>query len=314
MKTQLFQSISDVINKIGFGLQKHSPEICVIGGVVGLIGAGIWACVSTTKLDPILKKHEDELRELKADIDTFHLEDEGVNCKKEIAKVYVHTGLQFVKLYAPPIALAAVSTGSILTSHGIMKRRNLALATAVSTVTKSFKEYRKRVVDKFGEEVDTELRYGVREVEVEEEIEDAKGKKKTVKKKVKAADANLSDFAVLFDKNSCEYSGNQERDLTFLAIQERYFNQRLIATGHLFMNEVFDDLGLPRTKTGQVLGWIYDPEDVNHPGDNYVKLGARVIKQETIKDGIRAFENVIVIDPNVDGDILNSNKIERVLK
>ena len=44
---------------------------------------------------------------------------------------------------------------------------------------------------------------------------------------------------------------------TFLENQRRWFNDRLGVRGHFFLNEVYDNLGVERTRQGAVAGWLF---------------------------------------------------------
>ena len=89
----------------------------------------------------------------------------------------------------------------------------------------------------------------------------------------------------------------------FLKDQQRYANDILKSKGHLFLNEVYDMLSIPRTKAGQVVGWIYDEK---HPvGDNFVDFGIYDIYNERARDFVNGYERTILLDFNVDGNILD---------
>ena len=306
---QLSKAFNGVISKVGFTFKKHSPEILVASGIAGLVGSAVWACINTQKLDNVQHRHKDSIELLEDDVDRGDISEE--DAKKEATKIYVHTSLSIAKLYGPPIALGVLSITSILASYGILHKRNVALAAAVSTLTQTFQDYRNRVIDKYGKDIDSELRFGTHEETVEEKITDENGKTKTLKKKIQVVDENFegSEFAVIFDGKSREYNKNLEVSLAFLHLQERIANNMLITHGHLFWNEMLDKLDLPRTVAGQVCGWIFDPMDPRHDGDNYVKFNTQVLNRRT-ENG---YEQIIVIDPNVDGNIIESNKIERAL-
>ena len=310
MKMNLGKVASTMLHKVGFSLKKHSPEILVISGIAGLIGSSVWACFNTRKLDEIIATRDTVLFTLDNDPETADMAEEDI--AKEAAKIHVYTGLQIVKTYAPPIALAVLSSTAILASYGILRKRNVALTAAVGTLTQTLQEYRDRVVEKYGPDVDKELRFGTKEETIEETVTDENGKTKTVKKKEQVVDESFgeSEFAVIFDKRSREFNKNIEVSLAFLTLIERTANSRLTTHGHLFWNEVLDDLGLPRTVAGQVCGWLYDPSDKDHEGDNYIKFNTQIVNRRT-ENG---YEKIIVLDPNVDGDILHSKKIGRVLE
>lgn len=307
---QLATTMKTIISKAGFALKKHSPEVLVITGVTGLIGSAVWACINTRKLDNVVATHKASMEALESDMAAGEIEEENV--PKEAARINVTTGLKVVKLYAPPIALATVSVVSILASYGILHKRNVALTAAVGTLTQTFQEYRNRVIEKYGKDTDEELRFGTHEETMETEITDENGKKKTIKEKVKVVDKGFdgSEFAVVFDNRSREYNKNTEVSLAFLHLIERTANSKLVTHGHLFWNEVLDELDLPRTVAGQVCGWLFDPSDPRHEGDNYVNFNTHIVNRRT-ENG---YEKLIVLDPNLDGDILHNNKIGKVLE
>lgn len=310
MKNELMKSVGKTVgktfHKIGFGLRKHSPEILIVVGVAGTVISAVMACKATTKIGDILDKS-------KEDIDTIH------NCandttlteqytqedsKKDLAIVYIQTGVKIAKLYAPAVILGALSITSILASNNILRKRNVALAAAYSAVDKGFKEYRSRVVERFGEEVDKELKYNIKAKKMEETVIDENGKEITVEKEVKIGGPNTaSPYARFFDESCSAWEKNSEYNLMFLRAQEQYANDKLIANGYLFLNEVYDMLGIPRTKAGQIVGWVYDKE--NPLGDNYVDFGIYDINKEKSRDFVNGYERCILLDFNVDGDILD---------
>ena len=218
--------------------------------------------------------------------------------------VYARTGLQLVKLYAPAVSLGVLSVASILSSNNIMRKRNVALAAAYTTVDRSFKEYRNRVVDRFGEELDKELKYNLKNAEVEETVVDEKGKEKTVKKTVSVANPNeYSEYARFYEDGCNGWMKDAEHNLWYLKQQQNYANDLLRTRGYLFLNEVYDMLGIPRTRAGQVVGWFYDEKDPSH--DNFVDFGIFDITKEGSRDFVNGYERSILLDFNVDGMILD---------
>ena len=110
-----------------------------------------------------------------------------------------------------------------------------------------------------------------------------------------------SRYARIFDQNSRYWCKDREGCLTFLKLQEEYTNGILKSRGHIFLNEVYDMLGLPRSKEGQVIGWVYKKD--NPIGDNYVDYGLEELYDRGVfKDDSEA---PIVLDFNVDGMIWN---------
>ena len=304
---QLTTNATRALHKVGFQLKKHSPEILVVTGVVGTVVSAVMACKATTKVSTILEK-------TKSNVDTIH---ECVNnpelteeytvedSKKDLAIVYAQTGLEFAKLYGPSVVLGAASITSILVGHNILRKRNLALAAAYQVVDTGFKQYRSRVVERFGEQMDKELRYDIKAKEVEETVVDKKGKEKTVTKTVEVANpvAAQSPYTICFDETCTGWQRDAEANKFFLLRQQDYANEKLKARGYLFLNEVYDMVGARRSKAGQVVGWIYD--ESNPIGDNYVDFGIFDIRSEDARNFVNGLEKSIWLSFNVDGDILN---------
>ena len=309
-KTELMNMLTRKIHKVGFELKKHSPEILVVAGVVGTVATTVVACKATTKAGDILEEFHSNMDDINKVVEMGKEEYTEDVMKKDIAIVYVQTGVKFAKLYAPSVVLGALSIASILSGHNILRKRNVALAAAYATIDKSFKEYRGRVVERFGKELDHELRYNIKAKEFEEVQTDDKGKEKVVKNTVQVSELNeISDYAKFFDEGCNGWTKDPEANLLFLKKQQTYANNRLKANGYLFLNEVYEMLGIPRTKAGQVVGWIYDEK--NPVGDNYVDFGIYDTNKNSNwananKDFVNGYERSILLDFNVDGNILNN--------
>lgn len=303
--------IKKIINQAGLKIKKYSPEILMVAGIVGTVTAAVTACKATLKVKDVMSEKE----ELQNDIHKY-LENPDVNyteedSKEDLTKVYAQTGVKLIKLYAPSVVLGGVSIASIVMGQKILKKRNIALAAAYTAIDKGFKKYRANVVERFGERVDKELRYNIKAKEVEKKITDKNGKEKTVKEIQYDIEGNplenISEFARFFDEaTSTEHHKDAEYNLMFLRRQQDYANEVLKAKGHLFLNDVYEMLGIPKTKAGQVVGWIYDEKNPN--GDNFVDFGIyRLSGNEVYDERKRAFvngyERNILLDFNVDGPI-----------
>jgi len=298
-KTEILKSVNGVTSKAVMKLKKHSPEILVVAGIAGTVVSAVLACKATTKVAEILD-------ETKGTLDTIHegMETGAINGqeytnedgKKDTVVVYAQTGMKLAKLYGPAIILGTLSITSILASNNILRKRNVALGAAYAAIDKSFKEYRGRVIERFGEQVDTELKYGIKAKKFEEiEVDPETGKEKKVKKTVMVADPNLqSDYAVYFDSKSRNYETNPDYNRMFLKAQQAFANDKLQTRGHLFLNEVLDDLDLPRTPAGQIVGWTKDGPD------GYVNFRIVEVERET-EDG--RHEPALLLDFNVEGNV-----------
>lgn len=302
MKSNLLTSIKRTTKIAGLKIKKYSPQIMVVTGCIGAVGAAVLACKETLRLEETLDECKNELGAVKA-LDGKVSEKEY---KKELTAQTVKNAVIIGKLYAPSVALGVTSVGLILGANGIMQKRNASLAAAYATVDCMYKRYRKNVVDTFGAEVDQDMRFGVKREKIQTEVTDEKGKTKKVDKVIDVVDdPNLyGDYARFFDSSCMEWSDNPEYNMMFLKSVQSHCNNLLIANGYLFLNDVYKALGMQPSVAGQSVGWIYDEN--NPVGDNYVDFGLFDKTNAATRRFVNNMENVVLLDFNVDGDILNS--------
>ncbi len=304
-KLAIVESLTRTANKVGFKLQKHSPEILVVAGIVGAVTSAVMACKATTKLSEITeesKAHLEAIHDAMDNPETMpngdYSEEDG---KKDLTIVYAQTAGKIIKLYAPSIILGTLSIGAILTSNNMLRKRNMALATAYAAVDKSFKEYRSRVVERFGEELDRELKYNIRREQVEETVVDENGEEKTVTKELEVVDSSaISEFARFYDDGCLGWTKDPEMNLMFLRRQQDAANDRLKDKGFLFLNEVYEMLGIQRSRAGQSFGWVYDKNN-----EYKIDFGIYDTHKPANRDFVNGYERTILLDFNVDGNILN---------
>ena len=274
----LLQNINNRMGMTGLKVKAAAPEILVVGGVIGVIGATVMACRATLKAEEIIDDTKEKLDKIgqayeeynpdvidpECDKEPYTLEDK----KRETAITYVQAGVGFARTYGPAIALGAASVFCIFKSHGIMKSRNLALAAAYGVLDRGFKKYRERVKDELGDRVDHHFMYGSEDVTIEEKITDEETGK-TKKEKHKALAIPSTDYEMYnrwFDRSSKQWEPELEYNLTFLKKAQEYFTLRLQSRGYVFLNEVYEYLGFPCTWEGQCVGWI------KGYGDDYVSF------------------------------------------
>ena len=279
--------------------QKNSPGVLFGVGVVGMVGSTVLACRATLKMEEVLYESQRKLHTAK------HLEHPEYSEKdrgRDTTLIYVQTGVKIARLYAPAIIVGGLSIAALTRSHNILNKRNAALSAAYAALEKGFNEYRGRVVEKYGEEVDRDLRYGTQQVEI---IDPETNKKKIVKR---VGPGEPSIYARFFDNGSSSWSKEPEYNLIFLKCQQNYANDLLQARGHVFLNEVYDMLGIPRSKAGAVVGWILTPDGQT---DNFINFGVFDDKSDTARDFVNGFEGAILLDFNVDGIIFDKIDMSR---
>ena len=302
-KNELVTKVSGSVHKIGFELKKHSPEIFIAGGVVGTVASAVMACKATTKLNDILEESKEQIDAIHEAPQKEELKDKYDEdmMRKDLALVYFQTGVKVAKLYAPAVILGTLSITSIVASNNILRKRNVALAAAYATVDKGFKEYRERVVERYGEQVDYELTHNIKTKEITETVVDEKGKEKQVKKTVEVADPNVTnDYIKYFTRSNPYWDDTPDYVELFLRSQQNYANDRLKVDKVLTLNDVYDSLGFQKTKAGMVVGWVFDEN--NEDGDNFIEFNVRKVY---IPNEYGEEELAYAIDFNVDGNIYN---------
>ena len=302
-KNELITKVSGSVHKIGFELKKHSPEIFIAVGVVGTVASAVMACKATTKLNDILEKSKEQIDAIHEAPQKEELKDryDEDMMRKDLALVYFQTGVKVAKLYAPAVILGTLSITGIVASNNILRKRNVALAAAYATVDKGFKEYRERVVERYGEQVDYELTHNIKTKEITETVVDEKGKEKQVKKTVEVADPNVTnDYIKYFTRSNPYWDDTPDYVELFLRSQQNYANDRLKVDKVLTLNDVYDSLGFQKTKAGMVVGWVFDEN--NEDGDNFIEFNVRKVY---IPNEYGEEELAYAIDFNVDGNIYN---------
>ena len=283
---------NSIKSQVVYFLKDRGPNIMIVGGVIGLVSSGIMACGATRTVEDVLDDH-------KKRISTVNREE-----KKELVKAYMKTGSDFARLYGPSVVIGGLSTAGILSGNHILRTRNVGLAAAYATIDGTFKQYRRRVAEKYGSEVDHEMRFGTHQEKIESTITDENGKEKKVKQTVAIHDGDISGYTRWFTPDeSQEAQGNLDYDLFFLKTHMDYINQKLRAEKFIFLNEVLDNLGFPKTITGQHVGWVFDKESQDH-GDNWIDFGIQVVRRLK-PDGSGKFEDAILLEFNVDGPVFN---------
>lgn len=297
--TKITQGISKFTGRKGLVIKKYSPEILLTIGIGGVIVSTVMACRATTKAEDILDEHKDIIDKINivndehGDTETYEITD----YRKDLTVTYVQTGIKFVKLYGPSVTLGIVSIGCILSSHGIMKKRNVAIAAAYKAIETSFDNYRKRVIEEFGESKDYNFKHGIYSEEVTETITDEDGKKKKVKKTVQTVNPeNGSEYARYFSKETSKrWDESAEYNKSFLINAQNYANDMLRIRGHVFLNEIYDSLGFERSEAGAIVGWVKDM------GDGFIDFN--LFDPDGNIRFINGLDNSILLDFNVSGVI-----------
>lgn len=239
-------------------LNASSPTLLVVAGVVGLGATAVLAARATRNIDPILEKH----KEVRAEIGYI-----GNNRgrQKDLATLYMATGVELSKLYGPTLFVGGASALAVLGGHNILRQRQIATLAAYSGLFEQFQSYRGRVARTLGADVERGIYNGAHGEWTEDE--NHKGEYKLLPKWEDSDPDNY--LRPWFDESNPNWKHDPQAVYLFLKGVQQHMNNRLQVRGHVFLNEVFDALGMPRQPEGQIAGWIWNTKE----GDNMVDFG-----------------------------------------
>lgn len=291
--------------KAEFTIKKNSPEILLGAGIVGFVGTIVLACRATCRADEVLEFHRRKIKDINDAKEIADADPEGEMSydieiyRQDKAVRYLKTTGSLAKLYAPTIAVGTLSLACILTSRNIMQKRYLGVVAAYNGISAAFEEYRKRVRDEYGDDLDKHFRYGTTYDELP--VYDENGKKTKEKEQVEKTETGMvmqtDDSCRFFDSSNPNWDKNPTFSMMWLRGQQNILNDILHTRGHVFLNEVYDALGFPHTPQGAVLGWI-DGE-----GDNCIDFGLYDPNKESVRRFVNGVDNVIILEFNHDGVI-----------
>ena len=293
-------------------VRKHSPEILMVAGVIGTVAGAVMACKETLELEDVLDECKKEKMELEEQYAMCEQYSEDA-LKKDQVKLTIKQAAKIVKLYAPSVIMEVTSIGVIFASNDIMRKRNASMAAAYATLNSMYKRYRQNVIESYGEEVDKDMRFGVKHEKVTEIDED--GNKVKIDARIVDLDNTalaISDYSRFFQMGCKGFDASSGRyNLLYLKGIQAMFNNKLIADGYVMLNDVYRELGFDTIPEGWSIGWVYD--ESNPIGDNYIDFGlyeARNKNQRAVND----WEPVILMDFNVDGNLYEDPKLYSLLK
>lgn len=291
-----------MLKKTGLKLNQYSPEILLGVGIVTVVGGVVLACKETLKVEDIMAEHEEQHEKIEEaesmELDNYTAQD----ASKDRALLMIKTGAKLAKNYIPSVLLIGGGIACILTSYGIMKKRTVALMAAYEAVSTAFEQYRDNVKNELGEEMDKHFLFGADKLS---DIEIGEGDNKEKVERLDVNNFHPSRYAKFFDEYNENWSKSPERNLFFLRRIQNWANDKLYLNGYLFLNDVYEMLGMEKTSAGQVVGWVIGN------GDNIVDFGLYNPDNDKARLFVNGNERSILLDFNVDGvvyDLLDKIK------
>lgn len=277
------QRVTQAYGRTVLKTKKNSPHIFFAAGIGGIVVSHILVARATLKLEPVVDEIRSEIDAAKANQEAIVTSDR--DNARELAHLYLNGAVKLGKLYGPSFIVGVASITALTKSHVELNRRNAALAAAYTGISQAFEEYRDRVREELGEEKERDIYVGATESVVEKD-----GKKKKV-----LSGGLPTPYARYFDRStSSTFSDEPGRNEYLLTMQQNYWNQRLHAIGHVFLNEIYDSLGMERSREGSIVGWI-----VGGPGDDFVDFGLYEGLQNSMNSN--PLEWSCLLDFNVNG-------------
>lgn len=318
-KDEIMATVTRTASKYGYKLKKASPTIMIVGAAIGGVTATVLACKATIKAQDILTEHNahvESIHTAKKQIEdgTIQLSEGETytekDYKNDITTTYAQTGLKLAKVYAPAVVLGAASLGCMFGSHHIMSKRNASLTAAYIALDQAFNEYKTRVGDRFGSRVQEELEHNIKAVEIESKNTNEQGVEEAIKEYKDVAMAHTSPYTCIFDETVDTWQPDNMLNRNYLFLMEQAANKRLRIKGHLFLNDVLELIGTHggvtmKTPEGQIVGWIYDPNDPTR--QNHVDFGVTsyVEGDDALNSFISGGERSVMLRFNCDGPIID---------
>ena len=281
-------------------ISKHAPTILSVTASAGVIATGYLAWKAGTRFEDVEGRDWDRRKECLRNADIIPDEDvPKIERKNRILFI-----LDTVRTIAPAAIVGAATITMIYFSNSISKKRLAAMGAAYATLQTAFDGYKRTMVEALGKEsVDKILKpklpnvgKSAEEILSSDNKSDAAHVSDAVVNSIKA----LSPYArIIAEESSTCWDPNEDYTSQNISAVQLWANRRLERKGHLFLNEVFDQLGLSRTREGAVVGWLKNGE-----GDGYVSFGdfdASIYRVPS--DSYTRVDSNFIVDFNVDGVI-----------
>lgn len=284
-------SVSRSASRAMLKLNAKSPTILVVTGVVGFGVTAVMAAQATRKIDPVLEKHLIQRNDVKS-----WAQEGDREAQRQMLRVYAGTSISLAKIYAPTIVVGSLSAAAVLSGHNILKGRHVATMAAYSGLMEEFRSYRGRVAESLGEDRERELYDGASHAWADDPVHPGESKR------VAVHDGSVGGYLrPWFDEDNINHTPSADANFMFLRGVQTLMNYRLQARGHLFLNEVLDELCLPRCSEGSVAGWLWKPDSQDR--DNYVDFGFLASEDPHTKAFERGEVNTVRLNFNIDGVI-----------
>lgn len=216
-------------------IKRNSATILTCVGGAGVIITSVMAVKETPKALRLIEEAEKEKGESLTKLEVV----------KAAAPVYI-----------PAIATGAATIACIFGANVLNKQHQAALMSAYALIDNSYKEYKNKVKELYGEEAHQNI---VDSIAVE------KAKDVNIHAECLGTDCDLSteensgETRLFYDEYSNRYF---ETTIERVISAEYHLNRNYILRGYAVLNELYDFLGLEPTEGGSLTGWMPMDEDM----------------------------------------------------
>ena len=205
--------MNNMLRKTGKLVKRNAPIIVSTVGAVGVVSTAALAAKATPKALILLQQAKEEKNE------------ELLLTEKVIA---------MAPAYIPATLVGVATVACIFGAHVLNKKQQAALMSAYALLSSSYQEYKDKVKELHGEEVENQVKNAVANDKYEKEDREDDGK-------------NL-----FYD----EYSKRFFRATNEMVLRaEYYINKEVNLNYYATLNEFYDLVGLPLTDYGNYVGW-----------------------------------------------------------
>ena len=221
-------------------LKKNSATILTVVAAAGVITTSILSAKAAIKASRVLAHKEEE-------------KGEKLTLEETISAVWT--------IYIPPIVAGGSTIACVFGANILNQRQQASLASAYALVDSSYKEYKAKLKELYGEEAHNNIVDAIAAEECDEVHISAGGLTSAYTQEIES-DAEPRLF---YD----EYSGRYfETTIEKVLLAEYHLNRNYILRGFARLNEFYEFLGLEPTDYGETVGWDICGEiywiDFNH--------------------------------------------------
>lgn len=245
-----------ILRQSALYLRNHSSTILTCVGAVGLVATAVLAVKATPKAMERLNEAEVEKHEDLTKTEKF---------------------LVAAPEYIPAVLTGATTIACIFGANVLNKRQQAALASAYMLLERTYKSYKDKAVELYGDDADKNIRHAV------------------VKEKCKEIERQPhGDETLLFYEE--HYGEFFERTMLQVQDAEYQLNRKFAMDGEASLNDFFELLGLNEMKIGDALGWSQECIcDFYNPA--WIDFEHELV---TMEDGMECYIINILVSPMID--------------